>query len=148
MKRDRSALPGYGKSPEPLLLFSPERPADRDVHPLRGLVQYGPYSKNFINRVFDPIRVATIFPNGMNSRVRTLFDEFERSHNPQERKDYLIPFPGFRTVFGVNLKPSAGGLHAVIPGNADEIIHNSPQPHIALAQLITDAMTRLFRVYP
>ena len=106
-------------------------------------MQYGPYSKNFINKIFDPIRVATIFPEGMNARVRALFDEFERSHNPQERKDYLIPFPGLRTVFGVNLKPAAGGLHAVIPENADEILHNSPQPHIALAQLLTDAMTRL-----
>jgi hypothetical protein len=143
MKQDRSALPGYGKSTEPLLLFSPERPGDRDVHPLRGLVQYGPYSKNFINRVFDPIRVATIFPDGMNARVRALFDEFERSHNPQERKEYLISFPGFRTVFGINMKPAAGGLHAVLPQKADEVIHNSPQPHIALAQLITDAMTRL-----
>jgi hypothetical protein len=143
MKPDIAAISGYGKSSEPSLLFSPERPADRDIHPLRGLIQYGPYSKNFINRVFDPIRIATIFPAGMNTRVRALFDEFERSHTPQERKDYLIPFPGFRTVFGVNLKPAAGGLHAVIPEDADEILHNSPHPHIALAQLLTDAMTGL-----
>lgn len=143
MKSDIAALPGYGKSHEPFLLFSPARQTDRNIHPLRGLVEYGPYSKNFINRVFDPIRVATIFPEGMNARVRALFDEFERAHNPQERKDYLIPFPGFRTVFGVNLKPAAGGVHAVIPENADEILHNSTEPHFALAQLITDAMARL-----
>ena len=91
MKPDIAAISGYGKSSEPPLLFSPERQADRDIHPLRGLMQYGPYSKNFINKVFDPIRVATIFPAGMNTRVRALFDEFERSHTPQERKDYRLP---------------------------------------------------------
>lgn len=143
MSRDIAALPGFGKSAEPALLFSPERQTDRDVHPLRGLVQFGPYSKNFINKVYDPIRVATIFPDGMNARVRALFDEFEQPQSPRERKDYLIQFPGFRAVFGVNLRPAAAGLHIVIGRNADDVLHNSGQPHIVLSRLLTDAMKQL-----
>lgn len=143
MNKNVAALPSFGKSTEPLLLFSPERRTDRDLHPLRGLAQFGPYSKNFINKVFDPIRVATIFPAGMNTRVRSLFSEFEASHNPQERKDYLINFPGFRAVFGVKLTPAGSGLHVVIPETADETLHSNQQPHIALLHLLTEAMTSL-----
>lgn len=31
--------------PEPELLFHPERTGDRDIHPLRGLKRFGPYSE-------------------------------------------------------------------------------------------------------
>jgi hypothetical protein len=30
--------------PEPKLSFHPDRTSDRDVHPLRGLVRFGPHS--------------------------------------------------------------------------------------------------------
>ena len=140
--KSQSALPAFVKMPESYLLFSPERVADRDEHPLRGLAQFGPYSKNFINKVFDPIRVATIFPAGMNGRLRSLFDEFEGTHQPRERKDYLIPYLGFRRIFGVKLIP-APGLHVVLSESTDEKLHNSEQPHLALMQVLVEAMASL-----
>ncbi len=45
-------FPEHSKVAEPELLFSPDRAGDRHIHPLRGLLQFGPYSRNFINRVF------------------------------------------------------------------------------------------------
>ncbi|MGC2202436.1 MAG: hypothetical protein WA633_20150, partial [Stellaceae bacterium] len=47
--------------PEPRLAFHPERTSDRDIHPLRGLLRFGPYSSGLVP---DPIRVATISPAG------------------------------------------------------------------------------------
>lgn len=45
---------------EPKLSFHPDRRSDRDIHPLSGLLRFGPYSKGLL--VPDPIRVATIAP--------------------------------------------------------------------------------------
>jgi hypothetical protein len=36
-------LPPFTLLDEPLLAFSPSDPAQVDVHPLRGLVNFGPY---------------------------------------------------------------------------------------------------------
>ena len=47
--------------PELKLSFHPDRASDRELHPLRGLLRFGPYSKGLIP---DPIRVATIAPHG------------------------------------------------------------------------------------
>ena len=46
---------------EPKLSFHPERQTDRDIHPLLGLLRFGPYSSGLMP---DPIRVATIAPAG------------------------------------------------------------------------------------
>ena len=40
-----SKLPPFTLLDEPLLAFSPEQSDDVDVHPLRGLSRYGPFSK-------------------------------------------------------------------------------------------------------
>jgi len=34
--------------------LSPRAESDRDVHPLRGLLSYGPYSRSLINSVLEP----------------------------------------------------------------------------------------------
>ena len=40
-----SKLPPFTLLDEPLLSFSPSDSSQVEVHPLRGLVNYGPYSK-------------------------------------------------------------------------------------------------------
>jgi hypothetical protein len=45
--------------PEPQLSFHADRSSDREVHPLRGLLAYGPHSKGLVP---DPVRVATLSP--------------------------------------------------------------------------------------
>ena len=34
--------------PEPSLIFHPDRISDREIHPLRGLLRFGPYSAGHI----------------------------------------------------------------------------------------------------
>ena len=36
--------------PEPSLSFHPDRPSDREVHPLHGLLRFGPYSAGYTAR--------------------------------------------------------------------------------------------------
>ena len=42
--------------PEPKLSFHPEREGDCDIHPLRGLLRFGPHSAGLVP---GPIRIAT-----------------------------------------------------------------------------------------
>lgn len=52
---------------EPKLSFHPARRGDVHIHPLRGLIQYGPYSRGLL--VPDPIRVAALAPAGESQRL-------------------------------------------------------------------------------
>src|ERR1700737_604478 len=94
-------LLGYSRIREPLLLFHPDRTQDSDTHPLTGLLHFGPFSRALFNSILDPIRIATVFPNGFRKRVLTLFRELEERHYPRERRNDLVEFPGFSRVFGL-----------------------------------------------
>src|SRR3546814_8266292 len=84
--------------PEPELVFSAERESYRDIHPLRGLARYGPYSNSFF--VSNPIQIATIAPFGESRRLNEFLRDLDQSFRPTERTDYLPDWPGFSKVFG------------------------------------------------
>src|SRR3546814_229251 len=73
--------------PEPELVFSAERESYRDIHPLRGLARYGPYSNSFF--VSNPIQIATIAPFGESRRLNEFLRDLDQSFRPTERTDYL-----------------------------------------------------------
>lgn len=134
-------LPGHLLLSEPELAFHPERTADRSAHPLAGLLDYGPYSRATINAVLDPIRIATIAPANEGARIRQLLAEFEMSHEPQERKQYLRPFPGFQRVFGVRLV--AAGVDLELPTTLDQEFSAAAQPHLVLAERLGQALSTI-----
>ena len=43
-----SQLQDFIRFPEAELVFHPERTSDRDIHPLRGLAKFGPYSRSMM----------------------------------------------------------------------------------------------------
>src|ERR1700684_2050679 len=102
--------------PEPKLWFHPERPSDCDIHPLRGLVQFGPYSKGLVP---DPIRVATISPASEASKLYAFMRELNSSCDPTERKDYLPAWPGFNAVFGVRMRGAARDCHVELDADLE-----------------------------
>ncbi len=55
-----SRLPPFTLLDEPLLSFSPSDSAQIDVHPLRGLVNFGPYSKDSFGGYTPQVRIATV----------------------------------------------------------------------------------------
>ena len=77
--------------PEPKLAFHPDRSADRSSHPLRGLLQFGPYSASLVP---DPIRVATLAPAGDSQRLNDFMRSLKSKHTPRERREYLPEWPG------------------------------------------------------
>lgn len=139
-------LPAYFRVEEPDLLFHPDRPQDRDPHPLIGLLRYGPFSRSLVNPVLDPIRVATIFPNGFKGRVRSLFRELEQQHFPRERKNYLIEFPGFTRIFGLRVMLASQEAQVELPTSLEREILEAKQPHLRLADVLTNTINRLSAV--
>ncbi len=116
--------------PEPQLAFHPDRTSDREIHPLRGLLRYGPHSSSV---VFDPIRVATLAPSGDSRHLYEFLKELNSVYKPTERRDYLPEWPGFRNVFGLNMRGSGGGCHVETDIELEAEFQASATPHIVLA---------------
>ncbi len=72
--------------PEPKLAFHPDRASDQDIHPLRGLLRFGPHSSGLVP---DPIRVATLAPEGESHRLYDFLKQLNAPAKPSERRDYL-----------------------------------------------------------
>lgn len=102
-------LPGYTQLPEPLLLFN----GGRDIHPLRGLKKYGPFS----NGLGYPtkIRLAYIAPVEYMSKLDGLFLELNRTANPVEALNYYIPYSGFNDIFRIPIVEPMSGLRCPTP---------------------------------
>lgn len=126
--------------PEPLLSFHPDRESDRDVHPLRGLCQFGPHSGGLMP---DPVRVATIAPESDASRLYQFMRELREPARPRERTKYLPEWPGFREVYGVHMKGADKGCHLRLGNALDAEFGDAEKPHLFLAEKIGRAIQTL-----
>jgi hypothetical protein len=126
---------------EPALLFHPDRKGDIDIHPLRGLLRFGPYSTGLL--VPDPIRIATIAPKGESGNLYEFMRELSNTYRPRERRDYLPDWPGFRSVFGLRITAASSDCRLELVATLDNDIPSSPTPHVVLADAITRAIQRL-----
>jgi len=140
-----SLFPVHWHLGEPKLLFHPERSGDTHVHPLLGLLEYGPYSRSLVNCVIDPIRVAVVAPQKDVSRVIQLFSELEQVHQPRERKQYLPKFPGFSRIFGVRVVASSDA-QGTLPEQLEQKIASSRQPHLVLAEHLAGVLSGLHAI--
>lgn len=126
--------------PEPRLAFHPDRTSDWEVHPLRGLLRFGPYSSGLVP---DPIRVATLSPAGESARLYSFMKELNREFKPTERKDYLHEWPGFSRVFKLHMRAAGHGCHVELDREFEAEFHKSSRPHILLADRMERAIQRL-----
>ena len=126
--------------PEPLLAFHPDRASDRETHPLRGLLRFGPHSKGLVP---DPIRVATIAPHSESGRLYDFMKQLNSSHQPIERREYLPEWPGFHRVFGLHMKGAGGACHVELDSSVEREFQDSSTPHIVLADRLVRAVQAL-----
>ena len=126
--------------PEPKLSFHPDRTTDRETHPLRGLIRFGPHSSGL---VLDPIRVATLAPAGESSRLYGLMKELNLAAKPTERADYLPEWPGFHSIFGVHIRGAGKGCHVELDKEVENEFNGSSTPHIVLADRLVRAIQSL-----
>jgi hypothetical protein len=126
--------------PEPWLAFHPERTSDRDIHPLRGLLRFGPYSSGLVP---DPIRVATIAPAGENERLFAFIRALNETSKPTERREYLPEWPGFHRVFGLHMRGAGRGCHIELDPQLEKELEASPSPHAVLAERLLRTVQNL-----
>lgn len=127
---------------EPKLSFHPDRVSDRDIHPLEGLLRFGPYSSGLVP---DPIRVATISPVGEGPDLFNFMKELHSSAKPAERRDYLPEWKGFHGVFGLHMKAASKRCHIELSAEFERDFRKSAAPHILLAETLVRAIQSLDR---
>lgn len=84
-----SELPPFTLLDEPNLSFSPSDTAQVDVHPLRGLLNFGPYSKGSFGGYTPQVRIATIGPQSAFHRRGDLMKLLRGVHQPSDRSEYV-----------------------------------------------------------
>jgi hypothetical protein len=94
--------------PEPKLVYARRQGTGlvADAHPVRGIVQNRPFDYPLTSRQLVPtIQLAVICPEQETRRLSTYLADL---HNPikpgKSEADYLFPFPGFQSAFGIPLQ--------------------------------------------
>lgn len=138
-------LAPYTPLDEPLLAFSSDDPAAVDTHPLRGLLEHGPYTVNSFASHTDRIRVAVVSPySGSGSGPRSVLRNVQLAQKPSDRRSYVPPYPGFRELLGVPLTPASQVAQLPLPAHLDDLGTGSPQERVRRA--IADRMRQLAAV--
>lgn len=137
-----SKLPPFSLLDEPLLSFSPSDARQVDVHPLRGLVNFGPYSQGSFGGYTSQIRIATVGPESAFRRRGELMTSLRGSFQPSDRSEYVPPYPGFEALFRVKLESARGGAHIKWPDSLGDLPGNG-DIQARLIQAMDSALRRL-----
>lgn len=136
-----SMLPPYSLLEEPLLTFSPSDPGQVDVHPLRGLANFGPYSKGSFGGYTSRIRIATVGPESAFKRRGQLMASLRASYQASDRSEYVPMYPGFEALFHVKID-AAIGAHIKWPDSLSQL-PGEGDPQARLFQAMDSALRRL-----
>ncbi|HVS05763.1 MAG TPA: hypothetical protein VHK65_06310 [Candidatus Dormibacteraeota bacterium] len=128
---------------EPELLFDPIDSKQRHIHPLEGLLAYGPYSQAIVEAVPKLIRIATILPRGEGERIANLLSQLRKPMSPEIRGQYLPRFPGFEPLLRTTMALADPSARIELDPSVESEITGSSRPHEVLARALTDAIRRL-----
>lgn len=139
-------FPAFSELPEPRLAFGErQRVRGTDPHPLKGLVTHGPFSERTLSGFLDAIRIAHVAPAGDAHVASALVSELRARHRPTERTEYLVDFPGFRPIFGVDVAIAPPDASVVLPASLDEDLAKSADPRQLLSDALETAIVSLAR---
>ncbi len=136
-------LPGHVVLHEQSLRFGSTDPKAVDLHPLKGLLQFGPFTRDKLAAIVDPIRVAIITPNGEVKRVENLLQELQKPQRPRERRNYLPDYPGFSKVFHVQMGTAVRQATIELAPDLTSQMASSQRPHLVLAEALTRVLSAL-----
>ncbi|TAL55298.1 nuclease PIN [Pandoraea sp.] len=116
MANDPNALPANSILPEPRLLFASGK---THAHPLRGLVDHGPYSLDI--GAPNVVRLAYLAPSDLFPRLDALAGELINKQQVREAPNYYIAYEGFEKVFRARLVPPTEALRVATPNECNVI---------------------------
>lgn len=131
-----SELSGSAILPEPKLLFANGK---THVHPLRGLVRFGPYSSDLAYPV--AVRLAYFAPQEGMAKLNALVRELQGAVQVRDAPNYYVEYPGFEGVFRIPLVAPSDVLRVAAPAACTE---NARAGNVAeLARSIGSALASL-----
>jgi hypothetical protein len=89
----------------------------------------------------DPIRVGLIVPHGTRGVISGLLKELRSRQSPQERRKYLIEYPGFSSIYGTRVIASSDNVWLQLPEDLDRDLQTADKPHLRLAEAVTQALS-------
>ena len=134
-----SPFPPHLHFPEPVLTFNPDGSSDTEIHPLRGLLRFGPFSQR-INT--EPIQIATITPASDAQLLYDFITDLKNQHNPKERTVFLPRWPGFKEVFKIGFNAANPKCHEKLD-HIDTEIGRVTNPASLLKEHLVQALHRL-----
>ena len=114
-------LPSFQLLEEPVLSFSQDDPGAIDIHPLRGLINHGPFSKRSFGTYTPTLRVAMVGPKSGRDSVVALMKLVQQSHRPSDRKEYVPEYPGFQKLFGIPLHAASQAARVTWPDVLEDL---------------------------
>ena len=126
MSGNRSELPGFTSIPEPDLMFAA---GGLDKHPLRGLIEYGPYSARYGTPV--AVQFALVGPRANMGQLRKLALELVGNAKTREVPAYYPDYPGFERVFRIPIAPVDEQLIFPFPDQLDDHVLNRDKRALA-----------------
>jgi len=131
-----SELPGYSTISEPNLIFAGDH---LHVHPLLGLLKFGPYGLRF--GAPSSVRIAALAPKADMPKLRGLISELERSAIPREAKNYYPEYTGFTAVFKAPVVQPTEALTINFPDELDA--YAKAKAKVELAKGLFQCIARL-----
>lgn len=114
-------LPSFQLLEEPVLSFSPDDPRAIDIHPLRGLINHGPFSQRSFGTYTPTLRVAMMGPKSGRDSVVSLMKLVQQFHRPSDRKEYVPEYPGFQKLFGIPLHAAPQATRVTWPDALEDL---------------------------
>lgn len=139
MKPTPTELSGYVTLPEPDLIFAD---GGLDRHPLRGLIQHGPFGLRL--GVPARVRLALLAPAGNLKKLDRIVGELRGRANPKEAVNYYPPYPGFEPLLRCPLE-TAERLRFEMSAELDELARSGNKAELARRLFEHIGTTRLER---
>lgn len=136
MTASPSEVCGYTALKEPDLLFAGSK---TDKHPLRGLIDNGPYSLKFGTPTC--VRFALIAPEHQIRKLTALVEELNRPATPREATNYYPTYPGFAKLLRTHIAAIDDRLKIAFPRELEE--HAKRGEKHELAQGLFNCIVRL-----
>jgi hypothetical protein len=129
-------LPSYAVAPEPELVFNAGK---TDRHPLRGLVEHGPFSLRF--GAPSRVRFAAIAPLADMTRVDGLVRELNGTATPKEAPAYYPEYPGFEALMRTPIAPIEEAMRFALPDELNRLA--AGRDKVGLARALLNEVNKL-----
>ncbi|WP_268123869.1 argonaute/piwi family protein [Roseivirga pacifica] len=132
-----SGLGGYGEIPEPELLFANKKV---DKHPLKGLLENGPYSS--LLGYMDEIKIAFMTAPGHGKKLSRVFQELKQPAKAIDATNYYPDYPGFEALFKIPISIADKSLLAIeLPQDFNSLAER--KDYLGLAKGLLGAIKKL-----